>query len=1341
LALTPQQTSALNNIIVECKTVEQFKFTQRLNQYKDDDSSAAIEQLINDIEASYAWVNQRRANKVELIFPQLPVCERREEIEEAILNNQVVIIAGETGSGKTTQLPKICLSLGLGVKGLIGHTQPRRIAARSVANRIAEELKVPLGELVGYQVRFTDVATDATAIKLMTDGILLAEIQKDRFLSRYDTIIIDEAHERSLNIDFLLGYLKQLLPKRPDLKVIITSATIDVDKFSQHFNNAPIIEVSGRTFPVETLYRPLLETDSDSLEDAIVNAIDEITSLDTQGDILVFLSGERDIRETALRLRREQIPHLTIVPLYARLSVSEQNKIFQPHRGRRVVLATNVAETSLTVPGIRYVIDPGYARISRYSFRTKVQRLPIEPISQASANQRQGRCGRVSEGVCIRLYSEQDFLSRPMFTDPEMLRTNLAAVILQMAQLRLGDIRHFPFLEMPDHRLINDGYKLLQELQAINSRNHLTTLGRNLAQLPVDPRFSRMLIAAQDWGCLSEMLIIISALSVQDPRERPADKPQAADQCHRQYWDEKSDFLAYVNLWQSYKLQRQTLSNSQCQKWCKKNYLVYMRMREWRDIHTQLHVATRKMSLKINSEPASYAAIHTALLTGLLANVGNFSKEKTNDYFGARNRRFHIFPGSSQFKKKPQWLLAAELLETSKLYGHTIASIDPDWILSIAQHLLKRQHFEPHYDANSGQVMAYEKISLYGLVIVEKAQVSYSSVNPTECRKVFIRAALVEGRYSENRRTSNKLKNANADKHFFCWQQQLLKELHELEAKSRRRDIIVDDEILYEFYDKRLPDEIINLEGFEAWREKIEKSQPRLLFIERDQMMQRNDAHIEAAQFPDSLLMGGIRVPVIYHFDPTHLDDGVTIKVPVSALHLLSENYLEWLVPGLLAEKVTAMIKALPKQWRKQFAPVPSTVEKILSKLVMATGSSDQKKSPDVESLSQVLATQLYRYKGVEVPAECWQDQALDAYYKFNIHVLDERGKLMDQGRNLEMLRHRYRDHVQDQIQIVGNNFEQSKLTEWSFGDLPKTHLLEQNGLEIRVFPGLVDKGDSVDLKLYDNDQEAEINSVRGMVRLAILSQASNIKYLRKQLLKNKDLGLTIVDMGSRDQVIDDIICAAVRQTCFDNMIDGNAENNLIRNQHDFIVAVDTTKSQWIERAELIAALLVESLTLVVAIKKQAKQSKNALAIAYAMSDINDQLKGLFYRDCLYSTPYKWLQQYPRYLAAISYRLEKVPMNINQDRAYIAEIEPLYVRLQDALSSQNLSNIKRGNANSNANNSDKKNHSSAYCELPERYQQYRWMLEELRVSFFAQTLKTLMPVSVKRLNKQWQLSA
>jgi ATP-dependent helicase HrpA len=1156
---------------------------------------------------------------------------------------------------------------------------------------------------VGYQVRFTDQVSELTAIKLMTDGILLADIQSDRYLSRYDTLIIDEAHERSLNIDFLLGYLKQLLPKRPDLKVIITSATIDVEKFSQHFNDAPVIEVSGRTFPVETFYRPLLDTDSDSIAAGIINAVHEITNLGNQGDILVFLSGEREIRETALLLRREQIPHLTVVPLYARLSVAEQNKIFQPHRGRRVVLATNVAETSLTVPGIVYVIDPGYARMSRYSFRTKVQRLPIEAISQASANQRKGRCGRISHGVCFRLYSEQDFLSRPEFTDPEILRTNLAAVILQMAQLKLGDVRDFPFLDMPDHRMINDGYKLLQELQALNSRNQLTASGKRLAQLPVDPRLGRMLLASEQWHCLQEMVIIISALTVQDPRERPADKQQAADQQHRLYWHEQSDFLTYVNLWNDYEQQRQDLSNSQLKTWCQKHFLSVNRLREWRDIHKQLTLTIKSLQLTWNHESASYEAIHTALLTGLLANIGNFSKEQTRDYLGTRNRRFHIFPASSQFKKTPSWVVAAELLETSKLYAHTVASIQTDWVLRVAQHLVKRQHIEPHYDARTGQVMAYEKISLYGLVLVEKKSVSYGAINPSESREVFIRAALVENRYGDNKRIKNSLKQHTSETHFFCWQQALLTELHDLEAKSRRRDIIVDDQLVFDFYAQRIPVDVINLDGFEAWRKKVEQEQPRLLFITREYLMQRGDVHITEAQFPNSLSINGIRIPVEYHFDPAHQDDGVTIKVPVGALHLLSAERLEWLVPGLLAEKVTAMIKALPKQWRKQFAPVPDTVDKIMPRLV----NSDK-------SLALEVSECLYRLKGSKVPDECWQAVTLENYYRFNIHVLDNSGQLLDRGRDLAVLRERYRDQVQQQLQTSGNDFEQTGLIAWSFGDLPATHILHQQGLQISVYPGLDDQGDSVSLRLFDNPDDAVVSSLRGMVRLAILSQGQLIKYLRKELLKNRDLGLTLVDMGNREQVIDDIICAAVRQTCFPSPL---SATTLVRKQQEFNTAVEQGRSEWLDRANTIVGCLTEALGLLVTFKKQVKQSKNQLLLAYAMTDIQQQLAGLFYPGCLYHTPLIWLQQYPRYLQAMQLRLDKVPMQPQKDRVSIAELEPLVLRYQQRISTE----------------------SAAVHHLNYPLQEYRWMLEELRVSLFAQTLKTVMPVSIKRLNKQWEL--
>lgn len=1298
------------------------KNNSSFNALKD---SADWQALIAKIEASNAQVKQRRDALPLITFPDdLPISDKRDVIAETIKQHQVVVLAGETGSGKTTQLPKICLSIGRGVRGMIGHTQPRRIAARTVATRIAEELNTPLGESVGYQVRFTDQASDNTHVKLMTDGILLAEIQQDRFLSRYDTIIIDEAHERSLNIDFLLGYLKQLLPKRPDLKVIITSATIDVEKFSQHFNNAPTIEVSGRTYPVEVLYRPLLETANDDdngvdLYGAIIAAIDEIRSVDKTGDILIFFSGEREIREAALMIRRAQIPHTEVLPLYARLTVAEQNKIFQAHRGQRIVLSTNVAETALTVPGIRYVIDTGVARVSRYSFRTKVQRLPIEPISQASANQRKGRCGRVSEGVCIRLYSEDDFNQRPEFTDAEILRTNLAAVILQMSQLKLGDVRRFPFVDPPDHRLINDGNKLLQELQAINERGQLLPLGRQLASLPVDPRLGRMLLAANDKGCLYEATIIVSALSVQDPRERPANKQQAADQAHRQWWDEQSDFIAYVNLWAAYEEQRQALSGSQLQKWCKKHFIAYMRMREWRDIHTQICVALKRIGLsskRINDNPASYDAIHSALLSGLLGYVGFLSEEKdaVGEYMGTRNRRFSLFPSSSQFKKKPKWMVAGQLLETSKLYAHNVAKVDPQWVLDNAQHLIKRHHSEPHYTAKSGQVMAFEKITLYGIVLVEKQRVSYGAIDPQKSREIFIRAALVEGQYGDHGQVKQRLsrKSAAADD-FFIHQQSVLGELHDLEAKSRRRDIVVDEEILFAFYDARLPADIVNLQGFEYWRKTAEKTEPTLLFIDRDVLMQHDASDITVAQFPDELTVEGYTLPLRYHFEPNHPDDGVSVVVPVTALHLIKEEPLAWLVPGLLREKCIAMVKALPKQWRKHFVPVPTCIDKALGRL-----------SPKSHRLVDGLSAELLRQTGVKIPDELWSDVALDSYYQMNIIVVDEQQKRIDSGRNLAVLRERYRDHVQEHLQVVGDDFEREGIVEWDFGVLPESYEIKQQGMNIRAYPALVDCGDCVSLKLYDNPQEALVDSVKGMVRLAMLSQKETVKYLQKNLFKGKELGLSVADIGSKEQVIDDVICAAVKQVCFAQQEEGlplfetlSLDHVLVREQTLFEQAIERGRSDIVARAELLVSLLVKSLTQLVVIKKTIKQAKNPLVMAYAAGDVQHQLQQLFYRGMLYHTPFFALQQYSRYLQGVALRLDKVAAQVNKDRALMAELAPLIARYEDKMA-------QLGYAESVIN-----------TEL----QAYRWMLEELRVSFFAQTVKTVMPVSIKRLNKQWQL--
>ncbi|ACE83404.1 ATP-dependent RNA helicase HrpA [Cellvibrio japonicus] len=1241
----------------------------------------------------------------QIEFPPLPVCERREEIAALLDQHQVVVLAGETGSGKTTQLPKICLTIGRGVHGLIGHTQPRRIAANTVANRIAEELHSPLGDKVGYQVRFTDHSNDNTLIKVMTDGILLAEIQHDPFLTRYDTLIIDEAHERSLNIDFLLGYLKQLLPKRPDLKLIITSATIDLERFSRHFNNAPIIEVSGRTYPVEVWYRPLYEYSADEeseaepdIYSALVDAVHEIEDHEKQaggmrgGDILVFLSGEREIREAADALRKAQFSHLEVVPFYARLSLAEQQKVFAQHTGRRIVLATNVAETSITVPGIRYVIDPGFARISRYSYRTKVQRLPIEPISQASANQRKGRCGRVAEGICIRLYSEEDFNARPAFTDAEILRTNLAAVILQMLQLRMGDIHQFPFIDAPDHRLISDGFKLLEELQAVNAKNQLTAVGQQLSKLPLDPRLARMLLAAQQHACIRELLVIVSALSVQDPRERPVEKQQAADQMHRRFHAEHSDFLGYVSLWDYFEMQRQELSQNQLRKLCKKEFLSYLRLREWRDVHHQLCLAIKDLGFRMNTEPASYEAIHQALLTGLLGNLGFNHEER--EYLGARNRKFTIFPGSSLHKKTPKWIMAAELIETSRLFAHTVAKIEPEWVIAAAQHLIKRQHFEPHYDSRSGQVMAYEKISLYGLTVVEKKAVSYSHIDPPQAREIFIRAALVEGQYAQHPKRRHQAKDD-----FFAHQQKLLADLDELESKARRRDILVDEQVIFDFYNERIPSHVVNWSGFESWRKKAEQQNPQLLYINRETLMRHGAGDITQAQFPNKLEWRGMEFPLSYHFEPGHPHDGVSIQVPVSLLHQVPEQRLEWLVPGMLRDKCIALVKGLPKQWRKHFVPVPDVVDKVLASV-----------TPDNKPLTEVLALQLKRLTGIEIPREAWLDAPLDAFYQFNIHVLDERGKIMASGRELAPLREQYRERVQQNIQSAASNIERDAITQWDFGELSQSIQLPRAGVSIRAYPALVDKHTSVSLQVTDNPMQALDITQRGLARLLFLGSAAKVKYLQKELFKTQQVALTLAGIGNREQVIDDLVMAAIKHLVLSD------QTAMPRTQAAFETCLQQVNEQLIPTAQSLAELLQSSLVLLVDLKKQLKQQKNMLLLAYTLSDIQQQLAELFYPGLVYKTPRDWFAQYPRYLQAILLRLEKAQLNPQKDKLTIQQITPYRQRWVDYLAKEGDYVI---------------NQQSSLMD-------YRWWVEELRVSLFAQTLKTRIPVSDKRLDKQWE---
>ncbi len=1242
-------------------------------------------------------------------FPNLPVCEKREDIAATIAANQVVVLAGETGSGKTTQIPKICLTLNRGTKGLIGHTQPRRIAAHTVASRIAEELHTTLGEKVGYQVRFSDQSNENTLIKVMTDGILLAEIQNDPYLNKYDTLIIDEAHERSLNIDFLLGYLKQLLPRRPDLKLIITSATIDLERFSQHFNNAPIIEVSGRTYPVDIWYRPLLENIDEESEvepdqySAMVDAVHEIELHEKinkgarGGDILIFLSGEREIREAAEALRKAQFSHMEVVPFYARLSLAEQQKVFAPHTGRRVVLATNVAETSITVPGIRYVIDPGFARISRYSYRTKIQRLPIEPISQASANQRKGRCGRVAEGICIRLFSEEDFNSRPAFTDAEILRTNLAAVILQMLKMRMGDIHHFPFIDSPDHRLISDGFKLLEELQAVNDNNKLTAVGDQLSKLPLDPRLSRMVLAAHDQSCLRELLIIVSALSVQDARERPIEKQQAADLSHRRFWAENSDFIGFVNLWDYVETLRQELNQNQLRKLCKKEFISYLRLREWRDVHHQLCIAVKDLGFRINHEPATHDSIHKALLCGLLGNLGFNHEER--EYLGARNRKFSIFPGSSLIKKTPKWIMAAELLETSKLFAHTVAKIEPEWVLAAASHLVKRQYIEPHYSSNSGQVMAYEKVSLYGLVIIEKQSVSYSHIDPLLCREIFIRAAFVEGQYGQHPKRKN-LQQKPVAVDFFTHQEKLLKELEDLEAKARRRDIVADEQVIFDFYNERIPESIVNFAGFESWRKKAEQTNPQLLFIMRETLMRHDADDITHAQFPNELEWRGMVFPLSYHFEPNHLDDGVSIHVPVSVLHQVPEQRLEWLVPGMLRDKCINLVKSLPKNIRKHFVPVPDVVDKVLAAM-----------TPDNKPLTESLAFQLKRHTGIDVPKEVWLDIKVDNFYLFNIRVVDEKGKLLASDRDLTKLREKYRERVQQNIQSAAIDIEKDNIVAWDFGELSASIQLQRSGMSIRAYPALVDKNTSVALQVLDNPQQAQHITQRGIARLIFLQLTQTVKYLQKELLKGQDVVLTFAGIGMRTQVIDDLILAAIKQIALIN------QAQLPRSAIEFEQCLVLVRDKLIEQAQDLSNSLLVSLKLLVEIKKQIKQQKNALTLAFTLNDINQQLQQLFFIGLLYKTPATWLRQYPRYLRAIQLRLEKAALNPQKDKLALAEVQAYWKNFTEYIEKEGEFVIEQNAA----------------------LQEYRWWVEELRVSLFAQAVKTLIPISAKRLDKQWEL--
>ncbi|EGQ9321749.1 ATP-dependent RNA helicase HrpA [Vibrio cholerae] len=1292
-AAQPKANSAasLKKALGECLIKDRFRFSKRIDgasKIKNESArNAVFDEIALDIAQSMMVVEQRKQQMPKIEYPALlPVSQKRDDIAQAIAHHQVVIVAGETGSGKTTQLPKICAELGRGKYGLIGHTQPRRLAARSVANRIAEEMETELGSFVGYKVRFTDQISDQTQIKLMTDGILLAEIQNDRFLNQYDTIIIDEAHERSLNIDFILGYLKQLLPRRPDLKVIITSATIDPERFSKHFSNAPIIEVSGRTYPVEVRYRPLAgdddsESDRDQLE-GIFQAVDELCD-EGLGDILIFMNGEREIRDTADALSKRNLRDTEIVPLYARLSAGEQNKIFQPHAGRRIVLATNVAETSLTVPGIKYVIDPGTARISRYSYRTKVQRLPIEPISQASANQRKGRCGRTEEGICIRLYSEEDFLSRPEFTDPEILRTNLASVILQMTALGLGDIEAFPFVEAPDKRNIQDGVRLLEELGAINDqikdpKKRLTESGKQLARLPIDPRLARMVLEASKLGCLKEVMIIASALSIQDPRERPSDKQQSADDKHRRFNHEDSDFLTLVNLWHYIGQQQKALTSNQFRRQCKLDYLNYLRVREWQDVYTQLHQSTREMGFKLNDELGSYHAVHSAILVGLLSHIGMKDQEK-NEYHGARNARFNIFPASGLFKKQPKWVMSAELVETSKLWARVVAKIEPDWIEPLAKHLIKRSYSEPHWSKKNAAVMAYEKVMLYGIPIVPKRLVNYGTIDPVLSREIFIRSALVEGDWET--------KHA-----FFKQNRALLAEVEELEHKSRRRDILVDDEELFQFYDQRVGTEVVSGRHFDAWWKTASRKTPDLLSFEKEMLFKGDASHITDLDYPNFWHQGNLKLKLSYQFEPGENSDGVTVHIPLPILNQVESHGFDWQIPGLRHELVVSLIKSLPKTLRKNFVPAPNYADAFLARV-----------TPFEMPLLDAMEKELRRMTGVTVLREDWKLDQLPAHLKITYRAVDHRNRKLNESCDLHELKESLKEKVQETLsQVADDDIEQRDLHTWSFGELPKVYQQKRGGFEVRAYPALVDKKDSVEIKLFETEQE-QLSAMRaGQRRLILLNVPSPIKYLHANLPNKSKLGLYFNPYGKVLDLIDDCIACGV-----DKLIE--ERGGMVWEPQAFEALKEHVRAELGDTVVEIAKQVETILTTAYNINKRLK-GKVDFTMAFALSDVKAQIEGLIFSGFATECGWKRLPDILRYMRAIERRMEKLPVDPNKDRLHMLKIESVANKYKEL-----LNKIPKGMA------------------IPDNVREIRWMLEELRVSYFAQQLGTPYPVSDKRI--------
>ncbi|HDR9473531.1 ATP-dependent RNA helicase HrpA [Burkholderia multivorans] len=1299
-----------------------------------------------------------------ITYPEsLPVSGRRDEIARAIAAHQVVIVSGETGSGKTTQLPKICLELGRGLgaggTGLIGHTQPRRLAASSTGRRIAEELGTPYGEVVGYKVRFTDNLAPGASVKLMTDGILLAETQTDPLLKAYDTLIIDEAHERSLNIDFLLGYLKEILPKRPDLKLIVTSATIDADRFARHFGSdahpAPVIEVSGRLYPVEVRYRPVAEDRpavkhaegtasrdrvktareaERDLMDAIVDAVDELCR-EGPGDVLVFLPGEREIREAAEALRKHHPPHTEILPLFARLSAADQDKVFKPSNARRIVLATNVAETSLTVPGIRYVVDTGLARVKRYSYRNKVEQLQVEPISQAAANQRAGRCGRVADGICIRLYDESDFQARARFTDPEILRSSLASVILRMKSLHLTAIESFPFLEPPPGRAIADGYQLLNELGAVDDDNALTPLGRELARLPLDPRVGRMILAARDQQSLREVLIIASALSVQDPRDRPIDAQDQADQAHRRFADERSEFLQWLKIWSWFEeAVAHKKSNRQLVDACRQNFLSHLRLREWRDVHSQLLTVVREHGWRLNESEATYEQVHLALLTGLLGNLG-LKADDDPHYLGARGITFYLWPGSALAKKAGRWVMAAELVETSRLYARCLAKIEPEWVEKVGAHLLKKSLSEPHWEKRPAQVSAFERATLYGLPIYHRRRVAFGRQDPARARELFIRGALVDGEFD------TKLP-------FFAHNRKLLADIEQLEHKSRRQDVLVDDELIYAFYDHAIPAGIHTGAAFERWyRDEVKKSgrpddKLRLLYLSRDDLMRHEAAGVTTELFPKRATMAGVEMALTYHFEPGSPRDGVTLAVPLYALNQVDARRCEWLVPGMLKEKVQLLLKSLPQKLRRHCVPLPDYA----AGFVERTG----RERFGAGGLVEALIADVREQTQVAMKAADFKLETLPAHLFMNFKVIDEHGRQLAMGRNLAQLRQELGAQAQQQFQKIaaastiavgadadggaapaaagapagkdgrgakggkaaapqtlaapepGATALYENLTTWNFGKLPELLEIRRRGQTLYGYPALVDRGTHCDVEVFDSPEEAARIHRAGLRRLFALQLKEPIKYLEKNLPGLREMAMQYMSLGTQDELRDQLIDTALDRACLqDPLPDDDASFHARR---------DEGRSRLNLLAQEIARLVGLILTEYAGVVKKLAQAK---PFAQAHADLQQQLSALIGKRFVIDTPYAQLVHFPRYLKGIALRIDKLKADPARDAKQLGELQPLVQQYQRAVSQRGV-------------------------VVDPRLAEFRWLLEELRISLFAQELRTPMAVSVKRLYKVWE---